>query len=238
MPDGKLGVMRVGVCQTPEILGDVPRALGIVREFAEQADGVDLLVFPECFLQGYTVTAEHVKQFARPADLRLDLRPAIVLGMIERRGDRFYNTAAVVRGGRTVGAYRKTFLTPGEHVFTAGTDYPTFACAGVRFGINICFDAQYPHAAAAVAAQNATLLVHPAQNMMRRDNAYRWQDRHNELRRKRVRETGLWMASADVTGERGHTHLGLGPTCIINPAGEVVAEVPRGTVGLAVHDIT
>jgi predicted amidohydrolase len=73
--------------------------------------------------------------------------------------------------------------------------------------------------------------------MMRRENAYRWRERHNALRRKRVLETGMWMASADVTGERGGTHLALGPTCVLNPAGEVVAEVPRGTVGIAIADV-
>lgn len=230
--------MRVGVCQTPEILGDVEAALAVVREFAEQAEGVDLLVFPECFLQGYSVTPEHVREFARPADLRLAVRPTVVLGMIERNDDRYYNTAAVLRDGLTVGAYRKTFLTRGEHVFTAGGDYPVFDCAGVRFGINICFDAQYPHAAAAVRRQNAQLLVLPAQNMMRRDKAPLWQHRHNELRRERVRETGMWLASADVTGSRGDSHVGLGPTCVISPAGEIVAEVPTGTVGMAVATIS
>lgn len=230
--------MRVGVCQTPEIVGDVEAALRLVRQFAEQAEGVDLLVFPECFLQGYDVTTEHVRAFAMPADLRFEVRPTVVLGMIERAGGHYYNTAAVVQDGRTVGAYRKTFLTRGESVFTAGRDYPVFDCAGVRFGINICFDAQYPFAAAAVRRQSAKLLVQPAQNMMRRENARRWQPRHNELRRERVRETGLWLASADVTGERGRTHLGLGPTCVISPAGEIVAEVPPGTVGMAVASIT
>ncbi len=229
--------MRVGVCQTPEILGDVEAALDVVRDFAGQAEGVDLLVFPECFLQGYVVTPEHLERFARPADLRLDLEPMIVLGMIERWQGRIYNTAAVMHGGRTIGAYRKTFLTRGEMAFTAGGDYPVFTCAGVRFGINICFDMQYPYAAAAVAARGARLLVGSAQNMMRRENALHWQPKHNELRRKRVLETGLWLASADVTGTRGGTHLGLGPTCVMNPAGEIVAEVPPGTVGLAVADI-
>ncbi|WP_127503519.1 carbon-nitrogen hydrolase family protein [Actinoplanes solisilvae] len=229
--------VRVGVCQTPEIVGDVPAALRLIREFAESADGVDLLVFPECFLQGYLATPEHVHAHATTADLRLDVRPAVVVGLIEQRGARFYNTAAVVRGGRTIGAYRKTFLTRGERVFTAGDAYPVFECAGVRFGVNICFDAQYPRAAAAVAEQGARLLIHPAQNMMRRENAHRWQEKHNELRRKRALETGMWLASADVTGERGGTHLALGPTCVLNPAGEIVAEVPRGVVGMAVADV-
>jgi predicted amidohydrolase len=74
--------------------------------------------------------------------------------------------------------------------------------------------------------------------MMRRDKAPWWQHRHNELRRKRVRETGMWLASADVTGSRGDSHVGLGPTCVISPTGEIVAEVPAGTVGMAVATIS
>lgn len=49
------GGLRVGACQTPEILGDLAAALACVEDFARRADaqGVDLLLFPECFLQGY-----------------------------------------------------------------------------------------------------------------------------------------------------------------------------------------
>ncbi|MBL7259000.1 carbon-nitrogen hydrolase family protein [Paractinoplanes lichenicola] len=228
-------MLVVGVCQTPEIMGDVRAALDIVHEYAGRAD---LLVFPECFLQGYRPTADHVRRYAMScADVRLDVPGIVVLGMIERAGNRYYNTAAVFDGGRVVGAYRKTFLTRGERVFTAGDAYPVFETAGMRFGVNICFDGQFPHAAAAVARQGATLLAFPAQNMMRRENAYGWAGKHNELRRKRIAETGLWLASADVTGERGDTHLGLGPTCVMNPAGEIVAEVPRGTVGVATAEV-
>ncbi|TDO31298.1 carbon-nitrogen hydrolase family protein [Paractinoplanes brasiliensis] len=230
--------MRVGVCQTPEIMGDVEAARELIHEFAERAGGVDLLVFPECFLQGYRPTAEHVRRYAMScSDIRLDVPQTVVLGMIERDGGNYYNTAAVIAGGRVVGAYRKTFLTRGESVFTAGGSYPVFETAGTPFGINICFDGQYPHAAREVARRGAKLLVFPAQNMMRRQNAYGWKERHNELRRKRVAETGLWLASADVTGERGGTHVGLGPTCVLNPAGETVASVPLGTTGIAVAEV-
>ncbi|GAB2576353.1 hypothetical protein Aab01nite_13170 [Paractinoplanes abujensis] len=230
--------MLIGVCQTPEILGDVAAARDLVHDVARQAAGVDLLVFPECFLQGYQPTPEHVRRHAmRCADVRLDVPGTVVLGMIERDGDRFYNSAAVFAGGCYLGAYRKTFLTRGERVFTAGGAYPVFRAGGTTFGVNICFDGRYPHAAAAIARQGATLLAFPAQNMMRREKAYEWQEKHNALRRRRVAETGLWLASADVTGERGTTHLGLGPTCVMNPAGQIVAEVPPGTVGVATAEI-
>jgi hypothetical protein len=49
------------------------------------------------------------------------------------------------------------------------------------------------------------VLLVPAQNMMGRDKAVWWQDRHNEIRTRRVRETGMWLVSADVTGQRDQT---------------------------------
>jgi predicted amidohydrolase len=241
-------VVRIGACQTREILGDVDAAVGVIHDFAGQADraGVDLLLFPECFLQGYRVTEKHVRgqafevaspQFAAVLARLSPIRQMLVLGMIERVGGSYCNTALVIVGGRVVGRYRKTFLTGGESVFTAGDAYPVFDHAGVRFGINICYDTRFPQAAAAVAASGAQVLLVPAQNMMRRDKASWWQDRHNETRALRVRETGMWLVSADVTGERDESRIGLGPTCVMTPAGDVVAQVPVGIVGMAITEI-
>ncbi|GAA2702013.1 hypothetical protein Apa02nite_060650 [Actinoplanes palleronii] len=221
-------------------------AVRVVRDFATRTDA-DLLLFPECFLQGYLVTEEHVR--AAAAELaspgfgavlaRLaDLRPMIVLGVIERAGDRFHNTAVVIKHGQVLGRYRKTFLTAGESIFTAGDDYPVFDCHGVRFGINICYDTQFREAAAAVAAGGARLLLVPAQNMLRRDSARHWEHRHHPIRARRARETGLWLISADVTGERPPDRLALGPTSVIDPAGRLVAHVPTGTTGLVTADLT
>jgi predicted amidohydrolase len=49
-----IAVLRVGVCQTPEILGDIDAALTCIEDLARRDDGrkADLLVFPEGFLQG------------------------------------------------------------------------------------------------------------------------------------------------------------------------------------------
>jgi predicted amidohydrolase len=46
--------LRIGACQTPELLEDVPAALAMVESFGAEAYAadLDLLLFPECFLQG------------------------------------------------------------------------------------------------------------------------------------------------------------------------------------------
>jgi 5-aminopentanamidase len=237
--------MRVGAAQPPEILGDVDAAVRVVRDLAAGAEA-DLLVFPECFLQGYLVTEEHVHRqaftlgspgFAEVLARLAGIRPVLVLGLIERDGDAYYNTAVTVRAGRVVSRYRKTFLTDGEPIFTAGGDYPVFAYGGLRFGVNICYDVQFPEAAAGARAGGAQVLLVPAQNMMRRTKAFDWQPRHTEIGARRARETGLWLVRSDVTGDRGDTHLALGPTSIMTPAGEVLTQVPTGTVGVVTAEI-
>ena len=52
-------------------------------------------------------------------------------------------------------------------------------------------------------------------------------DVHNIVRGERCRETGLWLVSADVTGERDG-RISWGPTAVLNPAGEVVAHAYTG----------
>jgi 5-aminopentanamidase len=241
-------MIRIGACQAPEILGDVDAAIACISGFCEQAEpeGVDLLLFPECFLQGYLVTEAHVRrhaldlgsaQFRAVVTSLADVTPVLVVGVIERAGSRLYNSAVVLDRGEVVGVYRKTHLMPGERIFSAGDEYPVFEIKGLRYGINICYDTQFGDAAARIAAQGARVLLVPAQNMMKRESAENWKHRHNAIRAERVRETGLWLVSADVTGERGDTHIGYGPTSIMNPSGDVVAQVPLLETGLAVAEI-
>jgi predicted amidohydrolase len=242
------GLVRIGACQTPEILGDIDGALRVVGEFAARADDeqVDLLLFPECFLQGYLVTDHHVRtwaldvtsaEFAAVLAALAGIRQTLVLGMIEHSDGRYFNTALVIDRHRVIGRYRKMFLTVGESIFTPGDGYPVVDTGRVRFGINICYDTQFPRAAAAVAARHARALLVPAQNMMHRDAAHRWQHRHHEIRARRARETGMWLVSADVTGERDESRIGLGPTSVIHPTGAILAQVPTGTTGMITTDI-
>lgn len=242
------GTVRVGACQTPEILGDPDAALACMKDFAGQPDAreVDILVFPECFLQGYLMEVDHVRRHAlnlhsgRFSEVRRRLAritQTLVFGVIEQQGGSYFNTAVVLTRGELVGVYRKTHLTSGEGPFHQGEAYPTFEMQGIRFGINICYDTQFREAAARVAVQGARLLLVPSQNMMPRDRAVHWQHRHHRIRAERARETGMWIVSADVTGARDERRVGLGPTSVLNPHGEVVGQVPSMTTGMVVAEI-
>ena len=249
-----MDIVRIGTCQTSEIIGDSPAALDVMLRFAKEAEdkNVDLLLFPECFLTGYVLSesfvAEHSydfesTQFAAILKQLEHVKPVLVFGVNEKKSGQYFNSAVVVSKGEMIGVYRKTHLIdPNELFYTPGNEYTIFEIKNLKYGINICYDTQFADAAKAVAEKGAQLLLSPAQNMLRRETAEYWKDKHSDICVERVKETGLWFVRSDVTGIRPTGHYGAeriayGPTMAINPSGEIVAQVPLMTVGMITVDI-
>ena len=61
-----MNTVRVGACQTPEIIGDPLTALKIMLRFAKESEdkNVDLLLFPECFLTGYILNEAYAADYS------------------------------------------------------------------------------------------------------------------------------------------------------------------------------
>jgi predicted amidohydrolase len=239
--------VRVAAAQTASYREDVAVALECAIEVAARAgaQGAALLCFPECFLQGY------LRDEAAARRCALDLEsmsfqavlgslpkngPMIVMGLIERDEGRLFNTAVVVERGVLVGRYRKAHLLESEKLFDRGDDFPVFDIAGLRFGINICHDTNFPEAARRVANLGAELIVCPSNNMLRRKKSAALKDLHNSVRGERCRETGLWLVSSDVTGEQDDC-VSWGPTAVLNPAGEIAIQLPLGQEGMLLFDV-
>jgi predicted amidohydrolase len=239
--------VRIAAAQTLEIREDIEAALACATDMTARAEagGASLLCFPEGFLQGYLTEEASARRNAldlASPEFKLVLNrfpetgPMIVMGLIEVEGGRLFNTAIVVDRRAVIGRYRKAHMLGSEQIFEAGSDNQVFEIEGVRFGINICYDTNFPGAARKIADLGASLIVCPANNMLQRKTAEIFKDVHNSVRGERCRETGLWLVSADVTGERDG-RISWGPTAVLNPAGEVVAQLPLNETGLLVFDI-
>lgn len=237
----------IAACQLFDVQGDVERSLEKIVEYANHAaeQGVQLVCFPECFLQGYTVDESQASwraidlksvQFAEILKKLEPIQPTLVIGMIERSEESLYITAVVVKQGELLGHVRKNRLASFERLFASGTETPIFEVDGVKFGMNICYELNLPERAAAVANQGASLVVCPCYNMLHPENAENWKEKHNVIRAERARETGLWLLSSDVTGTRDG-QISYGPTALIDPHGKVVAQVPLMEEGLLVQTI-
>ena len=239
--------VKVAVCQVPDIREDIEASLAWIEKFARQAEaeGISLICFPECFLQGY-LTEKHLAGeyainltssfFRKMLDKLAGHKPMIVLGLIEKENKNLFNTAVVIKEGELIGRYRKTHLLKGEQVFKAGSEYPVFEINGLTFGINICYDTQFAESTASLAAQGARLILCPSNNMMRYETAKKYKYLHHEMRIKRVNETRVWLMSADVTGKR-EGRIAYGPTSVINPDGKIIAQAPLMETCMVVAEI-
>ncbi len=239
--------LRIAAAQTPEFRENVLGALAYLADVMEEAHaaGARLLCLPEGYLQGYLTERQTARRNALDLSSQRfstflkqlpEIAPMTVFGLIEAEGENLYNTAVVIHHRLLVGRYRKRHLLGRERCFQPGNDVETFDVEGLRFGVNICFDTNFASAAMRVAEQGASLLLCPASNLLPKSAAADWKDRHNTIRGERCRETGLWLMSADVTGAREGC-VAWGPTAILNPAGEVVAQLPLDAPGLLLFDM-
>lgn len=236
---------KIATAQLQDIQGNTPSALKVITEKMQEADKqhVDILCFPECFLQGYTLDERETEE--RAIDLKLptfedilkeleQYNVTIILGLIEKDGDGLYNTAAVIRQGKLLGKYRKVHLF--EPNFWPGEVYPVFSVDGLTLGINICYDARFTEGAAELSAQGAKVIFYPLNNRLPKEKAINYRDKHVPNLIDRAKESGCWVVSSDVVAQ-DETHTGYGCTAIVDTQGKVVSQIEELEVGMLAFEI-
>ena len=127
----------------------------------------------------------------------------VVAGLIERDGHAIYNTSVLIdRSGNVAGKYRKVYL-PREEIeggLTPGAACPVFQTDFGTVGIMVCWDAEYPEPARALALQGAEIILVPAAGG------------YLTLLRARALENHLYIVSSGFDVE----------SSIINPKGDVL----------------
>ncbi|GAB2769081.1 carbon-nitrogen hydrolase family protein [Streptomyces daliensis] len=137
------------------------------------AQGARLLVTPELSLTGYAL-GDRVADLAEPADgesaralARTAARHgiALVYGYPERAGSRVHNSVQLVGpDGTRLANYRKTHLYGGFETasFTPGDQLVVQAeLDGVRLGLLVCYDVEFPEAVRAHALAGTEVLLVP-----------------------------------------------------------------------------
>jgi predicted amidohydrolase len=227
----------VAVAQVGAAVGDVAANLTLASRYVRRAAArrADLVVFPECFLQGYSLKrstldlSEPVSGSAVTALAAIAARNdvAIVAGMIETNPAdprKPFNTALVIgHDGRLVGAYRKTHLFEREReAFAAGDEYPVFdlplggrrPC--LRLGVCICFDVEFPEVPRLLALGGAQLIAVPSADM----EPYRAQQAANLM--SRAIENNVHVALANTVDRRSAVTF-FGGSGIAAPDGRLVS---------------
>ena len=242
--------VRIAVAQTPltaTLAEAVPAAVAAVEEAGRL--GAQLLCLPETGLPGHRSQARPVPDYtveevdAAVEEVAAAAGRAGVVTIVgaERPTPAGREIVAVVAGadGSRLGTQAKTQIDPSEEAdYIPGSGRLMFAAAGIRFAIAICHEAfRYPEIARAAALEGAQVLFVP-HYVVTDDGALaeRWCDAANPYNEKavlvRALENTIYVAAANA----GAPDQGSA-SCIISPAGELLAQVPYGAPGVAVADI-
>ena len=214
---------------------DLSENVAVIRRHLERckADGVRVVVFPECALSGY-FDAEYFKALPaqRLADAELEIREACraldlyaVVGTPTRDGDRLFNSAiAIDPRGQVIERYHKLQLAedwpePGDHL-------SVFRVDGVPCSIIICHDERYPELVRLPVLAGARVVFYVSH-----ESGLREQHKLDPYRAQiqaRAVENGVYVvhanapANPDLTGSHGQSRL-------IAPDGRIIDEASMFT---------
>jgi 5-aminopentanamidase len=229
--------MRIALYQGPAEPGSVARNLALLETRATEAAGrgARLMICPEMFLSGYNIGPEQAMRLAEPADGPALARAAaiargsaiaLLVGYPERgKGDAIYNAVRLIgRDGRSLANYRKCHLFGDldRGMFRAGAG-PTALVQldGIRVGLLICYDVEFPESVRLLALAGADLVAVPTALMDTFDGVARI------LVPARALENQIFLAYANRSGREGNLHY-CGLSCVVGPDGAELARAGRG----------
>ena len=251
------GPMRIGAACI-EVGKDPNTNLAAIVELVREAaaDGIRLLVLPECALQGYPLGLgrpdldEYHRQLRAaqpvpgPATERLAQAAGehgieLVLGLTETpleagASGLLYNTAVLVDGGGVRARYRKVHTGGVEKcLWNRGGEWVVTPTAAGRIGLLICYDLAFPEAARCLALGGAELLVMPTAWMRSEDPTFT--RGYDLFTRARALENQVYLVSSNLVG--GPAPGFLGHSRIVDPRGDIVAEVEGHGIASAAIDV-
>jgi deaminated glutathione amidase len=227
--------MRVALCQIPvssKPLMNLERTRAAVLRAADQ--GADLAVFPEATQVRF---GSDLRGAAEPLDgpfcsglawTAKETGVAVVAGVFEPApGGRVYNTAVAFDGaGELIASYRKLHLFDAfghreSDEVAPGSTPVLCTLAGVRTGLEICYDVRFGELSRALAAAGASLLVLPAAWASGLFKEEHWVT----LVRARAIENTVWVAAVcqvpDPDEPPTRAATGIGRSMLVDPLGVV-----------------
>ncbi|MEV5689298.1 carbon-nitrogen hydrolase family protein [Streptomyces sp. NPDC052164] len=227
--------LRTALLQSSGRPGAVDENLKVLDEAAGRAAaaGARLLAGPEMFLTGYAI-GDAVPRLAEPADgpgaqAVADIARrhglAVLYGYPERAGELIFNAAQLIGpDGTPLANYRKTHLFGGfeQEWFTPGERTVVQAeLDGVRVGLLICYDVEFPENVRAHALAGTDLLLVPTAQM------HPFQFVAESVVPVRAFESQMYVAYVNRTGPEGEFEF-VGLSCLAGPDGTVRARAGRG----------
>jgi len=223
--------VKIAALQMQAVAGDQKANFACIERAVRgaAAGGADLFVAPELALPGYGA-GEMVAELAEPADgplverlhkLWQETGVAIVAGFAEKSGSDVYNSAVFVSGKAPPVVYRKSHLYGSyeKGIFRAVEPQThLFEHAGMKLGMLICYDVEFPENVRRLAKAGAEAIIVPTA-LPRGENATFIA---THMIRVRAFENQVFVAYVDHCGFDGRFDY-AGQSCIAAPDGGLLA---------------
>lgn len=163
--------MKIGLTQMDIVWEDKEKNQKTVIKFLEKgkAQGLDLIVFPEMTLTGFTMNTEYAGEeilfsetlhFFKRLSVEYDM--AIAFGYVEDFGKEYYNKLIIVSQGKIIYDYDKihpfNYGEEGLH-YIGGNEVKTAVLQNMRISGFVCYDLRFPEIFQAVSNQADLILV-------------------------------------------------------------------------------
>lgn len=166
-------IFRVAVLQERSILGDFEGNTSKIIQDMEQAKNnkADILLLPECFITGYSMPISnseaidensiYIKMICEKAN---ELKIGVIATTFSKGCEKARNTAFVIdKQGKIIMRYDKVHTCDfaDEKCLESGDSFNVCEFDGVKIGVMICYDREYPESARILMLKGAELILVP-----------------------------------------------------------------------------
>lgn len=162
---------RVAVLQMRSVNREYESNIKTIIKYMSDAkqNGADILLLPECFITGYDLTIDHASaitenDLAPLCEKAKKLSIGLVATALTKGKSNPQNSAFVIsKDGKILMKYAKVHTCDfaDEKVLESGSEFKVCDFDGVKIGIMICYDREYPESARVLMLKGAEIILVP-----------------------------------------------------------------------------
>ena len=239
--------IRIAVVISNSPIGKISQNLEAIAGRVKEArkKGVAIICFPEMNITGYSTrkiivdSAQFIPGSVAPKLEELSEKENMIIlaGLAEKdEKGRIFAGHLVVKPQGLSGVYRKLHIAPPEQkIFSPGRNIPLFEAHGVKFGIQLCYDAHFPELSTRMALNGADIIFfpHASPRGTPKEKFSSWM-RHLTAR---AYDNSLFVVACNQVGENKKGLNFPGIAVVIDPSGNVIAKDISGKENMMVVDL-
>ncbi len=238
--------LRAALAQINTTVGDLRGNTAKVLDYIDraQAQGADIVSFPELTITGYPpedLLYKHnlIRENRECLDRIIEHSAgiAVVVGFVDW-DEGLFNAAAVIQDRKLLGIYHKVHLPnygvfDEKRYFQSGEECPVFDINGTSVGVNVCEDIWYKSGPTNVQADYGARVIMNINGSPYHRGKGRFRE---EMLAGRARDNGVYVCYTNLVG--GQDELVFdGGSCVFSPSGDVLARGRQFEEDLLLIDI-